>query len=447
MKIRIMAAILLISFIGLAACSAEDAGVPADISTSAKEPSESTEQATVDSIIISGAAPDHTALTQTYDRYVCTVLHEDERQISFDETGELLHEQEAARDAAVERLLDISITNTFASANTMAEETIRRIGAGESVDLLHFTDATTAASLVAGGYLYDIAQSETFSLEHPGLDHTLNASLTIANQAYFLFGDATLTDRLHTAVILVDLEAAAEAAFVPEYCISAVKDGTWTMETWLTMAAQSSVSLDGDAVLPIFAAAGGSLFIKNANDIPVLTAGDAFSRGFAVMQNAMAEGDAGETFVFSVGDVGDILEREGLLALPMPAAEVGKSYRSVIDAEKAECISVPKDPVDSVRTGDILTAYFSQSSDTLSSWLEGALLKAEQNAGGDKIILAQIFGARECLLGSLFGWGELGESLEMAVGMTEAEYLEKNEMRMAVAGRAMEIVLSRLTEE
>ena len=446
MKIRIMAVILLVSFIGLAACSAENAGVSADISTSGQEPSASTEQ-TVDSIIISGGAPDHTALTQTYDRYVCTILHEDERQISFDETGELLHEQEAARDAAVERLLDITIVNTLASASTMAEETIRRIGAGESVDLLHFTDATTAASLVAGGYLYDIAQSETFSLEHPGLDHSLNASLTIANQVYFLFGDATLTDRLHTAAILVDLEAAAEAAFVPEYCISAVKDGTWTMETWLTMAAQSSVSLDGDAVLPIFAAAGGSLFIKNANDIPVLTAGDAFSRGFAVMQNAMAEVDAGATFVFSVGDVGDILAKEGLLALPMPAVEEGESYRSVIDAEKAECIAVPKDPINSARTGDILTAYFSQSSDTVSSLLNDALLKAEQKAGGDEIILAQIFGERECLLGSLFGWGELGKSLQEAVGMTEAEYLEKNEMRMAAAGRAMEIVLSRLTEE
>ena len=106
---------------------------------------------------------------------------------------------------------------------------------------------------------------------------------------------------------------------------------------------------------------------------------------------------------------------------------------------------MPANPADPVRTGDILTAYFEHSYDTVSPWLYDQLLAAELGAGGDEKLLDLILSERDSMLGTLFGWGDLGQSLIESVGMTEEEYLEGVEMRMAVAEHAMEIVLARLT--
>jgi hypothetical protein len=82
----------------------------------------------------------------------------------------------------------------------------------------------------------------------------------------------------------------------------------------------------------------------------------------------------------------------------------------------------------------------------VAPWLYDQLLEAEVAVGGDEKLLTLILSARDTMLGTLFGWGDLGQSLVESVGMTEEEYLSGVKMRMAVAEHAMEIVLARLTQ-
>lgn len=226
--------------------------------------------------------------------------------------------------------------------------------------------------------------------------------------------------------------------------LDTIHAGEWTTETLLQTAADGTMSLDGGAVLPLFIGTGGKLFVKDEQDVPTLTPGDSFSRAYAAMQTVMAAGSKAEenNTVFTVGTLDDL--DEGLLALPLPAAEAGEPYRSSIDPAGAACVSVPASPTDPTRTGDILTAYFEQSTDTVSTTLYAHLDDLESAAGGNHALLDLILGARDCSLGALFGWGDLPDALVDAVGLTESEFLASAEMRLTAAAKAMEIVLNRL---
>lgn len=432
--------------VGMVACGAGEASAPAeeleqeDVTTSVSAGT------TVDSITVEVEAPAKTVFAQTYDRYPCTVLQGEAPVFSFTEGREELDAAQEARDKAVEAALDIAMHNKIVSAASMEDEVIRCVQAGEEIDLIRFPNAALAATLAAGNYLADTAQMGNFDLQNSALDHSLNAALTIANRCYFLFGAATLTDRLSTAAMLLDTDVPTCPEGAAERYIALVRAGKWTTEAWIAAVAESSLSLNGSAVLPLFVGAGGKLFEKQEDDIPHLEPNENFSRSFAVMQTAMAASNSAFDAAFNIGNLERILLDGSLLALPMPSLEEGQAYCSSVDSHAAECISVPVDPADPVRTGDILTAYFEHSADTTAPWLYDQLLAAEQGAGGDQELLDMILSGRDSMLGTLFGWGDLGQSLIESVGMTEEEYLEGVEMRMAVAERAMEIVLARLTQ-
>lgn len=430
--------------LAMIACGAGEVNAPAE-GAGQNDITSVSDGAMADSVTSRGEAPAKTVFGQTYRQYQCTVLQSEAPVFSFAEEGELLDAAQAARDDEVEAALDIAIQNKIVSAASMEDEVIRCVQAGEGIDLIRFPNAALAATLAVGNYLGDAAQLGNFNLQNAALDHSLNSALTIANRCYFLFGAATLTDRLATAVMLVDTDVPTLPEGAAERYIAAVHAGEWTTEAWIAAVAESSLSLNEDAVLPLFVGAGGKLFQKTAEDIPYLEPNENFSRSFAVMQTAMAASNSAFDAAFTIGNLERILLDNTLLALPMPSLEAGQAYRSSVDSHAAECISVPADPADPVRTGDILTAYFEYSADTTAPWLYDQLLTAELGAGGDEKLLTLILSARDSMLGTLFGWGELGQSLIESVGMTEEEYLDGVEMRMAVAGRAMEIVLARLT--
>lgn len=435
--------------VGMVACGAGEANAPAEEvgqdTAAVTDTSSVSLGTTVDSITVEVEVPSKTVFAQTYDRYQCTVLQSAAPVFSFTEEGKLLDAAQVARDEAVETALDIAIQNKIVSAESMEDEVIRCVQAGEGIDLIRFPNAALAASLAAGNYLADIAQMGNFDLQNHALDQSLNAALTIANRCYFLFGAATLTDRLATAAMLLDTDVPTCPEGAAERYIDLVHAGKWTTEAWIAAVAESSLSLNGEAVLPLFVGAGGKLFEKQEDDIPHLEPNENFSRSFAVMQTAMAASNSAYDAAFNIGNLERILLDDTLLALPMPSLEEGQAYCSSVDSHAAECISVPANPADPVRTGDILTAYFEHSYDTVSPWLYDQLLAAELGAGGDEKLLDLILSDRDSMLGTLFGWGDLGQSLIESVGMTEEEYLEGVEMRMAVAERAMEIVLARLT--
>lgn len=431
---------------GMIACAgAEDASVGETLQETVADTTSVSDETTED-IIVGMVKPSKTVFDQTYDQYPCTVLQSTAPAFSFTEERELLDAAEAARDSAVEQVLDISIENRIVSIASMEDEVIRCVQAGEGIDLIRFPEAALAASLAAGNYLGDVARMGNFDLQNAALDHSLNSALTIANRCYFLFGEATLTDRLATAVMLVDTDVPTLPEGAAERYIAKVHAGEWTTEAWIAAVAESSLSLRDDAVLPLFVGAGGKLFEKQEDDIPHLEPNENFSRSFAVMQAAMAASNSAYDAAFNIGKLERILSDDTLLALPMPSLEAGQAYRSSVDSHAAECISVPADPADPVRTGDILTAYFEHSADTVAPWLYDQLLEAEVAVGGDEKLLTLILSARDTMLGTLFGWGDLGQSLVESVGMTEEEYLDGVKMRMAVAEHAMEIVLARLTQ-
>lgn len=387
-----------------------------------------------DSITIAGEAPPQITFTQTYARYEAEILCQ-AGEPTFEEIGERLSLGEAARDEMVELLLDVNLTREMVS--DMPAEVERRAQAGESPDVLEFARAADAASLAPRGYLADLHAMPGLRLDHPAFDGALNDMLTVAGHTYFLFGDATVGDKAATAVLFVDPNAAAEADISADELLEAVRSGAWTTEQLLTYAAQGSLSLDGEDMVSLFLASGGEIFTRNAQGVPELTAGEPFSRAYAAMQAAAAAADGGDEAVFTVGTLADLAK--GSLALPLPSLEADGLYRSPVDAPNAACISVPADPTDPHRTGDILTAYFTESTDSIAAPLREWLTVEHESD-----LLDLILASRTCALGALFGWGDLAEALTESVGVREADFLASVEMRMVTAARAMEIFLSRL---
>ncbi len=390
---------------------------------------------TVESITIAGEAPPQITFSQTYARYDVSILRQAGDE-TFAEAAEQLALGEAARDAMVELLLDVELDREL--AEDMPTEVTRRVQAGEAPDLLEFTSAADAASLAPGGYLADLNTLPSLPLAHPAFDRALNDELTVAGHTYFLFGDATVGDKAATAVMLLDSAAAMEAGIVPDELIDAVRRGDWTMEILLNHAANGALSLNGEAILPIFLATGGKIFTRDARGVPELIAGEPFSRAYAAVQAAMAASiheDAGA--VFTVGTM-DALEA-GYIALPIPPLAAGGAYLSPVDPDTADCISIPASPTDPTRSGDILAAYFTESTESVAAPLRDYLA-----AETDTELLDRILASRTCALGALFGWGDLAEALTESVGMSETEFLASVEMRMVTAARAMEIFLSRL---
>lgn len=437
----LLAALTLACSLALAACGASgDSAASLELDRAASS-YETGDSITGDSITIEGEAPGRTTFAQTYARYTATILRQAEAEPAFAEIGEQLSAAEAARDAAVETLLEVTLTRE--TTGDMANEVTRRAQAGDSPDLFEFTSASTAAPLAAGGYLADLDALGTLKLGNAALDGCLNSALTVAGRCYFLFGDATVGDRAATAAMLVNVSAADAAGIDLDQLTALVRAGEWTAEALIRTAAEGTLSLDGDAVLPLFLSAGGKLFVKDGQDVPTLTPGESFSRAYAAMQTVMAaaDGDA-EAAVFTVGTLDDLTE--GLLALPLPTVDEGESYRSSVDPARAACVSAPASPVDPARTGDILTAYFEQSTDTVSAVLDDYLAVFELSAGGDAALIELILAARDCSLGALFGWGDLPDALAESVGLSEAEFLTAAEMRLTAAAKAMEIFLNRL---
>lgn len=435
-RIRLAAALGAIA-LALSACGGQAAEPPAVTETTAA-PAVTTAPPVgqVESITIAGEAPPQITFTHTYARYEATALRQAEDEPAFAELSEVLAIGEAARDEMVELLLDIALTRE--TADDMTAEVTRRVQAGEAPDLLEFASASDAASLAPGGYLADLSTLPTLQLEHPAFDQTLNDELTVAGHAYFLFGDATVADKAATAVMLLEPTAAVASGIEPDELITSVYAGSWTVETLLTLAARGSMSLDGDDVVPLFLAVGGKIFTRNAQDVPVLATGEAFSRAYAAMQSAMAaSSDEASGAVFTVGTLADL--GDGHIALPLPAADPGEDYLSPIDPDTAACVSVPADPADPARTGDILTACFTESTETVA-----APLREHLAAGTDAELLDRILASRTCALGALFGWGDLAEALTGSIGMPEADFLASVEMRMTTAEKAMEIFLNRI---
>lgn len=433
-RIRLAAALGALA-LALTACGGAAADPPAE-TTPAPVETTAAPVGQVESITIAGEAPSQITFTHTYARYGATILRQAADEPAFAEVGELLSAGEAARDAAVELLLDVTLTRE--TADNMPAEVTRRVQAGEGPDLLEFASASAAASLAPGGYLADLTALPTLALDHPAFDQALNRELTVAGHAYFLFGDATVGDKAATAAMLVDPTAAITAGIAPDELIDAVHAGDWTVETLLTLAARGPMSLDGDDVVPLFLAAGGKIFTRDVHGVPVLTTGAEFSSAYAAMQAVMAaSADEASGSVFTVGTLADL--GDGRIALPLPAAATGGNYLSPVDAGTAACVSVPASPADPARTGDILTAYFTESTETVAAPLHEHLA-ADTDAG----LLERILASRTCALGALFGWGDLAEALTESVGMPEAEFLAAVEMRMTTAAKAMEIFLNRL---
>lgn len=391
---------------------------------------------TAEVITVTGEAPPQYTFSATYPRYTATILAQADPTPAFAELGEVLDAGRAERDAAVEAMLDLALAREV--VDDMQVELSQRVQAGEAPDLLEFVATADAASLAPGGYLHDLATLTTLQHDLPAFDHALNHALTIAGHAYFLFGDATVGDKAATSVMRFDPSAAMTAGIEPDMILEAVHSGDWTVDYLLKTATDATLYLDRDAVVPLFLGSGGKIFDHDSTGRPVLVTGETFSRAYAAMQSLMAvAGDEESGSLFSVGSLAEI--GSGILALPLPALEIGAPYHAMVDPDHAACISIPADPADPARTGDLLTAYFVASTETIAEPLRDHLA-----ADTDDDLLDHILSARTCAIGALFGWGDLAEALTDSVGVPEGEFLAASAMRMTTAARAMEIFLERL---
>ncbi|MBR7185209.1 MAG: hypothetical protein IKD37_06345 [Clostridia bacterium] len=434
-------ALLLLLALALIACGSpadtQPTGTDSTAPTTMPVHPESSETISADSTTRAEETTPSTVFARTYAGYAAEILAEPERTPTFAELPDMLSAAEAERDRRVEALLDITLTKT--EVTDMSAEVMRLAQMGASPDLLAFSSAQTAGTLASGGYLANLAGMGPLNLLEPAFDRSLIESLSLAKQIFFLFGDATVADKMATSVIWLDVEAAAWLGLDVSDLLDRVRAVEWTVDSLTQLAAEGMTSLDGDAVLPVLIGAGGHFFVKDKDDMPTLIQlDDCFSYAYAAMQDVMAYAESNPDAALTVGTLAD--RTDGRLAIPLPILEEGEAYRSFVNPELAACIAVPASPEDPVRTGDLLNAYFIKSADTVAGVLMPFL-----SGGHDEDLLDLILADRECTLGFLFDWGNLDEALIDSVGMREEEFRTAFAMRITAAAKAMEIVLNRLT--
>ncbi len=162
-----------------------------------------------------------------------------------EETGEAINDAVFRRNAYVEEKYDVKITETAADDTVDAvRSSVQAADQAFAVVMIRPNRAITAA---ADGLLCNLFTVPHFDLTAPWWDANAVESLPICGKLYYVTGDINIMDNnaIWTAMFNKKLYTDYGLAFPYE----AVKNGTWTLDRFLTDAKVGGKDLDGDGVM------------------------------------------------------------------------------------------------------------------------------------------------------------------------------------------------------
>ena len=357
--------------------------------------------------------------------------------LGAEEDRELL----AAREQKL--LRDYGVAIELSKTASLSEKLQNDLLAGNCGYDLLLTNAPLGIELLSAGLLENLSEAG-IGITHDsiGIHQGITESLTIGGGTYLIHGDA-LVSSLSSVYALKYSGASLSSDPVKK-----AADGEFTVELMLTYISElktDAFSLSSAPSLALFTAAGGEIFTKNENGIPVsaITADTGFAAEYSAALALLSGASESEKAAFTVSKLSSA--SEGEIYLPLPKADAGDQYRSLVDADTLSLIAAPEGVVGGKRLAELISALCLSSQD----YKEAVRSRVVGKSGTEGEQMLGMIESSMCLdLGNLFGWGDLDEYLADAMNKgTTAEALLSDRMttmRNKAVETAAKIVADRL---
>lgn len=158
-------------------------------------------------------------------------------------TGEVLNDAAYQRNAEVEELLDITVTETIDGNSESSFRTAVMAGEGETYDLLCFWSPGNRSYFLSENLVYDWQALDNMDLTAPWYNQTANTAYNIAGKQYFGVSDYTFPAQQHFRM-LFNKELMKDLG--KEYPYEAVHNGEWTYDLMLEYTKDVYSDLNGD---------------------------------------------------------------------------------------------------------------------------------------------------------------------------------------------------------
>jgi hypothetical protein len=360
-------------------------------------------------------------------------------------TGETLNDAYYTRNTYVEDLLNIKITQTVSSWDTLASMFAASVQAGDNAYDAAFLRQQNAASCAMNDLCLDLNELDYVDLSKEWWDYHSIKDLTMAGKNYVVASDISVSDKDAIWVIYFDKQYIDDYKLESPYDL--VDSGKWTVDKEIEMSKAVQTDLNGDGVYDkndlwgllthpenyaaSWMAAGEKLVTVNKDGIPVTSydserMNDVWSKAIELMKGQ-------QTYTKDIGFISSGL-RDGktLFAtevvaflrvyranerdfgvLPMPKYdEAQESYNTYV-AEGAGLLIVPKTADDFERTGIILETLAATGRDTILSAYYDVCLKSRDSRDEESGRMLDICFSTRCYdLGLMFDWGGVASTLK-----------------------------------
>lgn len=209
-----------------------------------------TESATETETEISDDLPDVTFDGQefrTYTRDCCEGVHINGLYIE-ELTGDVVNDAVYSRNLTVEERFNVKITEPITGADGDCTALNTAVSAGDDMCDVADWHYKHLGDSAAKGYFVDMRSIGVLGMDKPWWYQNVNDAYSVGGHYYIMVGMYD-TDNFLDNVCMYFNKNLLEVTFPDEDLYSVVKEGKWTVDTFCTLAAQSSIDLDGDGVM------------------------------------------------------------------------------------------------------------------------------------------------------------------------------------------------------
>ena len=137
-----------------------------------------------------------------------------------------------------------AVTNRNVLHDDMTKAVDTLMMAGDNNYAFMLLQGYSTCKMAINGTLNDLNSMEYLGLDNPWWDQKANADLTVMDKLYYTTGDISTADNDATCTVFFNKKLAADHAMEDPYQM--VRDGTWTLDTFLSLCEATSLDVDGN---------------------------------------------------------------------------------------------------------------------------------------------------------------------------------------------------------
>ena len=389
------------------------------------------------------------------DKYTCFEIFASEMN------GALINDAVYTRNAQIEELLDIRITETLLpDIHEVARETLI---AGDTQFDVVMPYINKGIGLATEGLLMDLNTIPYLALEKPWWDQRANENLVISDKLFFTTGDISILDNECTMVMFFNKDMIVQYNLDNPYTL--VNEHTWTIDKVGEMSSLVTTDTNGDgkmneddtwglsvaynAPISLYFGAGERIVVDDGDGGLAFSIGSA--RSYDVIDKVMnlcydplmlskhtvpktdftlaaSMFNAGQLLfvTFALSDITDLREAEfefGILPYPL-YDESQKEYNNLISTILVGSTSVPFNNTNAELTGAALEAMAYYSTKTLTpAYYDNALKTRYVRDEESGEMMDIIFATRVYDLGFIYDWGGAGSWVSNVYEGKSTEYV------------------------